>query len=36
MIRSYDSRAIELTHRPLKAELAVTEGVTTAAAAVDT
>ncbi len=36
MIRSYDSHSIELTHRPLKAKLAITEGVTSAVAVVDT
>lgn len=36
MIRSYNSQSIELTHRPLKAELAITEGITSAVAAVDT
>ena len=36
MIRSYDSQSIELTHRPIKSDLAITEGVTSAVAAVDT
>jgi uncharacterized cupin superfamily protein len=36
MIRSYDSHSIELTHRPLSPKLAITEGVTSAVAALDT
>lgn len=36
MIRSYDSQSIELTHRPIKSDLVVTEGVTSAVSAVDT
>ncbi len=36
MIRSYDSQSFELTHRPIKSDRAITEGVTSAVAAVDT
>lgn len=36
MIRSHDSHSIELTHRPLNTKLAITEGVTSAVAVVDT
>ena len=36
MIRSYASQSIELTHRPIKSDLAINEGVTSAVAAVDT
>lgn len=36
MIRSYDSQSVDLTHRPLSSKLAVTEGVTSAVAVVDT
>jgi uncharacterized cupin superfamily protein len=36
MIRGYHSQSIELTHRPLDGNRAITEGVTSAVAVVDT